>query len=303
MALTINMFLLSLMLPVLSSAQAPFTSITDIWSKSKISMMPDATSFVGTGNIIKAMAYMPGPNVKPQSRKKDPRVEKSFCDRDYKMLCPENFVNIGPVKDDDKLYCTSTSDYSGPCDGAYAFEGMSAFAKQQWSDNCLASWPCKRCTRDYRVPCPQGWEHENGASCRPMASYDGPCKMTFDFSSYNEAMREAWSNECDAFWTCFAEKRQSPQNTIVALRSRENARKVRPLSFLATKSIPVDGYKIRNSLFLTQPMREPEQASVNVIMQEDLARRQEESKYKGMEDQTQQLEQHIKATLAALVEH
>jgi len=47
-------------------------------------------------------------------------------------------------------------------------------------------------------------------------------------------------------------------------------------------------------------MREPAQASVNVIMREDMPRMQEESKYKGMQDQIQQLQDHIQDVLQAM---
>merc|ERR1712187_100334 len=46
------------------------------------------------------------------------------------------------------------------------------------------------------------------------------------------------------------------------------------LSFLSSKTIPVDAYKIRNSLYLTQPLRSPPQAAINVIEREDVAKMQ-----------------------------
>merc|ERR1719291_433615 len=61
------------------------------------------------------------------------------------------------------------------------------------------------------------------------------------------------------------------------------------VSFVATKSLPTDAYKMRNSVFLTAPMRSPPQAAVNVIMREDVSGMQERSKYRGMESQIRRL--------------
>merc|ERR1712012_117413 len=260
----------------------------EVWGKSKISMAADTKQFAGSSSIIKAMAHMPAPNFRSDARSVDPIRAVGVCDRDYGMLCPDRFVNIGRIKDGPEMYCTGSSDYTGPCDGAYAFQSMSTSAKARWSEMCLTSWPCKECTRDYRTPCPHGWEHTGGANCRPSSEYTGPCRMTMNFGSYNEEMREQWANQCNAFWDCLVDdsdrmyRNYDVSATSVAWRHEGSHKAV---SLLASKSIPVDGYKIRNSLYLTQPMREPAQASVNVIMHEDAANMHEESKYSGREDQ------------------
>jgi len=119
-----------------------------------------------------------------------------------------------------------------------------------------------------------------------------------DFGSYNVAMRDKWSSQCGAFWACDENGVNSP--SPVELSHKRGG--MQQVAFLATKSIPVDGYKIRNSLYLTQPMREPAQASVNVIMHEDMPRMQQESKYKGMEDQIERLQEDIRDVIHAMAE-
>jgi len=60
----------------------------------------------------------------------------------------------------------------------------------------------------------------------------------------------------------------------------------RPAGFLAS---PVDSDRIRNSLYLSQPLRSPPQATVNVVMQEDVRGMQDHAKYAGAREQTARL--------------
>ena len=69
-------------------------------------------------------------------------------------------------------------------------------------------------------------------------------------------------------------------------------------SFLATQVLPVDADRIKKSLYLTQSSRSPPQASVNVIMQEDVQHMKAASKYKGMVDQTRALQNEFRKGLA-----
>ena len=69
-------------------------------------------------------------------------------------------------------------------------------------------------------------------------------------------------------------------------------------SFLATKVLPVDADRIKKSLYLTQSLRSPPQASVNVIMREDVQHMRDASKYKGMVDQTHYLQNEFRKGLA-----
>ena len=71
-------------------------------------------------------------------------------------------------------------------------------------------------------------------------------------------------------------------------------------SFLATQVLPVDAGRIKKSLELTQSLRSPPQASVNVIMHEDVQGMKDASKYQGMVDQTLALQNEFKKGLADL---
>ena len=69
-------------------------------------------------------------------------------------------------------------------------------------------------------------------------------------------------------------------------------------SFLATQVLPVDADRIKKSLYLTQSLRSPPQASVNVIMHEDVQHMKDAAKYKGMVDRTHALQNEFRKGLA-----
>jgi len=276
--------------------KSPMDDISSVWTDSTVGSAVDPTPFAEASKVLRAVARVPAP--KSQARDgAEPAIPLAMCDRDYNALCPGGFVRVGAIKDGDEEYCIGASDYTGPCDGAYAFARMTPRAKSRWSDMCLSYWPCKHCARDTRAPCPQGWyQQTRGGACTPSSEYEGPCDAPVAFWSYNAVMRDKWSSLCGAYWACDVNEASARSQSRASLQRSS----LQPLAFLASKTIPVDGYKIRNSLYLTQPMREPAQASVNVIMHEDMQRMQEESKYKGMEEQIAQLQENIKDVLHAM---
>ena len=71
-------------------------------------------------------------------------------------------------------------------------------------------------------------------------------------------------------------------------------------SFLATKVGWVDAQKVRDSLYLTQLMRSPAQASVNVLVHEDPYQLGAHAKYKAMESAASYLKSYVDAGLVAL---
>jgi hypothetical protein len=71
-------------------------------------------------------------------------------------------------------------------------------------------------------------------------------------------------------------------------------------SFLATKMEWAEGQKIRDSLYLTQLMRSPAQASVNVLVHEDPFQLGAHAKYKAMESAASYLKSHVDAGVVAL---
>ena len=69
-------------------------------------------------------------------------------------------------------------------------------------------------------------------------------------------------------------------------------------SFLSTRVLPVDADRIKKSLYLTQSLRSPPQASINVVMREDVRNMRDTANYMGMLDQTHRLQNEFKQGLA-----
>ena len=69
-------------------------------------------------------------------------------------------------------------------------------------------------------------------------------------------------------------------------------------SFLATKVLPIDAENIKNSLYVTQSMRSPPQASVNVIMRENIEDMEKRAKYQAMKEQAASLKEYVRRRLA-----
>ena len=63
---------------------------------------------------------------------------------------------------------------------------------------------------------------------------------------------------------------------------------------------PVDGFQIRNSLYVTQPLRSPARASVRVMLNEDMSKMVLAAKYHGIADQAQRAERDFENELLAL---
>jgi len=116
------------------------------------------------------------------------------------------------------------------------------------------------CSRDF-TGCPTGWAVK-GSTCEPGSDYVGYCGAVV-LGNLALAEKEEFAWKCEASFPCAGAS-----------------------GFLQV--LPVDAYKIRNSLFLTQPMRSPPQASVNVISKEDPGLIVQ-AKYEGMENQVERL--------------
>ena len=82
--------------------------------------------------------------------------------------------------------------------------------------------------------------------------------------------------------------------SILGTRDKKGAR------FLATKVGWVDAQKVRDSLYLTQLMRSPAQASVNVLVHEDPYELGARAKYKAMESASSHLRSYVDAGVRAL---
>ena len=147
------------------------------------------------------------------------------CPRQFKG-CPEGWGGDGNI-------CSPGVDYDGLCKAfdRAALEGKSVQEKEAFAAECRLSWPCTpSCARDFSG-CPESWESSSGACIAP-GSYAGMCSTTTSFSGYSTRQKADWAALCDAAWPCLAAT-------------------ARAVSFLAAKSMPVDAYKIRNSIPLT----------------------------------------------------
>ena len=207
----------------------PLDDAGDVLQSSPVSVVPDTTAIDEASKVIKGLAQIPAPSSINVKGLLDPKLDASVetCDRDYSMMCPDQFVNVGPIFGGTTEYCAASSDYDGPCASeAHTFDGMTIKAKARWSKLCQTSWPCILCERDYSAVCPEGWTQLNSSlSCAPPPAYAGPCRggdtfeytlgrdtsslaylkmVSTDFSGYNAAMMQHWSAECGAFWPCSA---------------------------------------------------------------------------------------------------
>ena len=133
-----------------------------------------------------------------------PIAAASSCDRDYAQSCPGGWLGVGEIHGASHgSFCAAAVGDSGPCAGeAFSFDAMPVQAKERWSGECLANWPCRQCERDFRS-CPIGWSQAEGSfACSPLPSYRGPCHGVSDFRGYTVDMLTRWSSACGAFWPC-----------------------------------------------------------------------------------------------------
>lgn len=179
-------------------------SIGEMMGRSPVQMAPDTASSDSASKIITGIARIPAPGSVLINRV-DPVVPgEDSCDRDRDEICPEGWVNVGPLKGGSADHCHAGSEYFGPCrDELHAFGEMSKSAKKRWSKGCQAYFPCKSCHRDYQQVCPETWSQVgNEWKCKPPAEYSGPCRGDANFEGNNFAMLEAWSEMCEAYWKC-----------------------------------------------------------------------------------------------------
>ena len=78
-----------------------------------------------------------------------------------------------------------------------------------------------------------------------------------------------------------------------SVASTEQDNREKAASFLATKVGWVDPYEMKNSLYLSQLMRAPAQASVNVLVRENAHELAEHAKYKAMESAARYLKSSV----------
>ena len=81
----------------------------------------------------------------------------------------------------------------------------------------------------------------------------------------------------------------APLVDALGLRRSSKRGGPRQASFLSSGVLPIDPAHIRKGIDLTQPLRAPPQAAVNVVEREDTAAMEERAKYVGMIDQTKRV--------------
>ena len=135
---------------------------------------PVSESVLHSSAVVAELARMPAPFAPYKEARADPVpiARADSCDRDYRQVCPEGWLNVGRIfAGKPASYCAAGDAYAGPCVGdAVAFQDVSARAKEQWAEACLSNWPCVRCSRDFRE-CPMRWERAGEPfACKPSES-------------------------------------------------------------------------------------------------------------------------------------
>jgi len=234
-------------------------------------------------------------------------------DKDYSDLCPLGWTELQDG------WCAAPATYVGACEKMQAFISSSVAAKMEAEIACGVCWPCARgggddatCARDWSRPCPNGYSPQDishhdfneagGVTCMADFTYEGQCEQQVVFK--DARAKQSFAERCQTSWPCRAACKDSDEPCKSFLSSRlEHVVAPGPrksLSFLAARVLPVDAYKVRNSLFLSQLLRMPAAASVNIVEQEDASRMYEEAKYKSMEGQASRLDRSLASKLRLL---
>lgn len=219
----------------------------------------------------------------------------SCDDKDYSDSCPLGWSQLTDGR------CEAPSTYHGQCGGIQSFMGSSAAAKMELELTCGVCWPCSKgaasCERDWAQPCPNGFspqdiaigEHSasGGPTCAADLFYEGECEQLVTFNDLQS--KQEFADRCQTSWPCKQ-----------ACKGPGCSAEAKSASFLAARVLPVDAYKVRNSLFLSQVLRMPAAAAINVVENEDAARMYEEAKYKAMQGQGARLDRQLEDKLLLL---
>jgi len=206
------------------------------------------------------------------------------CAHDYSALCPKGW------SEGSAGVCTAPESYTAPCAAFAYFSAMSSADKARFEGRCAVCWPCAA-----------------GAVAFTQVRTKGPDSPTLNLhvAEPNDAAavksKKAMQQKLAALESSQLETAEEMANKMTsAMRQMSALASGKSVSFLASEVLPVDAYKIRNSLYLTQSMRSPAQAAINVVSREDVAKAQEEAKYKGMLAQTANIMKSIKTELTQM---
>ena len=183
--------------------------------------------------------------------------------------------------------CTAPDAYTAPCASFAHFSAMSASDKALFESRCQVCWPCSAAAASFVQIQSSGAAPEYPTLNLHVAEPSDAAAMQ-SLNEAKQAMRMKLA-ALEANQVAIEEEMASAMASVTAQLGElisASGQQSKSVSFLASKVLPVDAYKIRNSLYVTQPLRAPAQAAVNVISKEDVGKMGEEAKYKGMLAQT-----------------
>ena len=277
------------------------------------------------------------------------------CAHDYSALCPREWSEASAG------VCTAPASYTAPCAAFAYFSAMSTSDKQLFESRCGVCWPCGAAV-PAAPPSPNGpvafmqAESSLGAPEYPTLNLrvQEPADLAYEKAAASATRaNRATLVDLELRQLALREQMASKMASVTAsigdlLKATARSGKLEnSASFLASKVLPVDAYKIRrsscvivsmpyllmrlffclfslpclraclccscfvccdhvdavplrNSLYLTESLRGPAQASINVLSKEDVGKMSEEAKYKGMLDQTANILKSVKSDLAQM---
>lgn len=238
-------------------------------------------------------------------------------DKDYSDACPLGWNELTDGS------CAAPKTYEAACSNKQVFIGSSVAEKMEVEIACGICWPCARggadssatCVRDIEQPCPNGYSPQDlpnnefseasGATCVADLTYEGECEPEISFKDSHA--KQEFSERCQTSWPCkptceggVCTEGEAALPPSTAAFSDGAGRGLRSASFLAARVLPEVRHKIKNSLYLTQLLRMPAAASLNVVEQEDPQRVYEEAKYKSMQGRAARLDRALETKLQLL---
>ncbi|CRG95797.1 CPW-WPC family protein [Plasmodium gallinaceum] len=123
--------------------------------------------------------------------------KNSTCLRDYSQNCAEGWSKLSKSKE-----CVAPLSYRGPCPRFLQIEHETK-KKKELEKLCNIYWPCLTyCEKNYSSECPEKWVQGDDKNCYPLATYEGTCLFSYDFSNMTDEQKEIWSNKCETMWPC-----------------------------------------------------------------------------------------------------
>lgn len=132
-------------------------------------------------------------------------AQPATCIREYSRPCPYGYVPqdiaYSDFRDAVGTSCSADLFYEGECEQQVHFKDIQA--KQEFSERCAVSWPCRRDCEDSLAHCPDGWQSAGGSLCMAPDYYkvDG-CPLLGSFSGWTSTMKREFGQTCGVEWLC-----------------------------------------------------------------------------------------------------